>query len=390
MNYPEIYLAIDNCFASKRFTKPKEWMQLAADLGVYHVEASADNECDPLYQGADYLSRWVDDVQEASVKTGVSVCNLYSGHGTYSTLGLSHTDPQVRDRMLNQWLKPMAATAGALGAGLGFYCHAFPDSVLQNPAIYQEYYNELIKNLAEIAGYAQEVGCKSIGLEQMYSPHQIPFTIRGANDLIHAASEKAKHPIYITLDSGHASGQRNFLKPDKATIFKALGDAGKTESERLWLGCDRAFKLVDGFGNPGNVGIEGIADQIIELSESHSYLFAEKQDCSIYSWLEELACYSPIIHLQQTDGKVSAHWPFTAARNEIGIIEGKKVLEAIKSSFNNPDRSSLPRVDRIYLTIEVFSSTGSINYYTLKDLEETVRYWRQFVPVDGTQPGFVY
>jgi hypothetical protein len=76
----------------------------------------------------------------------------------------------------------------------------------------------------------------------------------------------------------------------------------------------------------------------------------------------------------------------SAARNEIGIIEGKKVLEAIKSSFNNPYRSSLPKVDRIYLTIEVFSSTGSINYYTLKDLEETVRYWRQFVPVDGKLP----
>jgi len=26
--YPEICLAIDNCFASKRFTEPAEWMRL--------------------------------------------------------------------------------------------------------------------------------------------------------------------------------------------------------------------------------------------------------------------------------------------------------------------------------------------------------------------------
>ena len=98
--YPEVFLAIDNCFASKRHTEPAGWASLISDLGIRYVEASADNECDPLYQGTDYLARWTGKVQEACLKTGITVCNLYSGHGTYSTLGLGHTEPAVRHRML--------------------------------------------------------------------------------------------------------------------------------------------------------------------------------------------------------------------------------------------------------------------------------------------------
>ena len=48
MKDPKIYLAIDNCFGSKRWTEPREWMDTIKSLGVYYVEASADTECDPL------------------------------------------------------------------------------------------------------------------------------------------------------------------------------------------------------------------------------------------------------------------------------------------------------------------------------------------------------
>jgi hypothetical protein len=50
-NYPQIYLAIDNCVLSKRITEPEDWMKYFKDLGIYHIEASADNELDPFYTG---------------------------------------------------------------------------------------------------------------------------------------------------------------------------------------------------------------------------------------------------------------------------------------------------------------------------------------------------
>ena len=71
MTDPKIFLAVDNCFASKRWTEHDEWMDVIKRLGLYYVEASADTECDPLYMGADYMKRWVDKVNSASEKTGV-------------------------------------------------------------------------------------------------------------------------------------------------------------------------------------------------------------------------------------------------------------------------------------------------------------------------------
>lgn len=32
--YPKLYLAIDNCFASKRWTEPAEWADVIRDLGL--------------------------------------------------------------------------------------------------------------------------------------------------------------------------------------------------------------------------------------------------------------------------------------------------------------------------------------------------------------------
>ncbi len=383
-SYPEIYLAIDNCFASKRFTEPDDWMNVISDLGIFYIEASADTECDPLYHGRDYLSRWVDKVKRASSKAGVSICNLYSGHGTYATLGLSHTDPLISNRILDDWLKPMIQTAAELEAGLGFFCHAFNNSVLQEPALFHIYENDLFNKLAEIARFSYQQGCKAVGIEQMYSPHQIPWTITGAKDLLKEVAQKSQNPFYITIDTGHQSGQSNFLKPTREVILRAMDQyRNNKQTGNLWLGPDSSYKLFENCKKMDQNHLSELANKILEDLSEYPYLFSEVPDCSPYIWLEELACFSPIIHLQQTDGESSAHRPFTVTYNESGIIEGRKVLEAIGKSFEHPSTHTLPKVDCIYLTLEVFTSTASINYFTLKDLRETVHYWRQFVPKDG-------
>ena len=388
IEYPEICLAIDNCFASKRFTEPEEWLEICKSLDIGYVEASADTECDPLYMGRDYLRRWADKVKSASEKTGVSICNFYSGHGTYSTLGLAHTDPHVRERILNEWIKPMIVTAADLGAGLGFYCHAFADRVLQDPALYKEYQNRLISDLAEAALFSQPAGCKPLGIEQMYSPHQIPWTIKGTKDLLSRVYQESSVPFYTTIDTGHQSGQGNFLKPVKEDIIRSLEDHNKNIKTFIpWLGPADAYHLFESSVSLFPDRYPVVADLILKMDEKFPHLFAEPDDGSPYTWLEELGCYSPIIHLQQTDGTFSQHLPFTQKYNKNGIIEGKKVLESLKQSYDRNSTPEIPVVNRIYMTIEVFASTGSINYQIHKELEETVRYWRQFIPEDGMDLG---
>ncbi|MHB1485120.1 MAG: TIM barrel protein [Saccharofermentanales bacterium] len=352
MDYPRIYLAIDNCFASKRWTQPKEWMKVITDLGIAYIEASADTECDPLYMGSEYLSDWIDDVIEQSAYFGVKIANLYSGHGTYSTLGLSHTDERIRDRFLNEWLKPMAKNAAKLGSGLGFFCHAFPVSVLADPDLYSAAKQDLIKRLAELSVYCDENNCGPAGVEQMYTPHQIPWTIKGTREMIKDIYKISGKPFYITIDVGHQCGQRKFLKPE----------------------------------------INQLEDKL--LIDSYPYLFAEYDDGDPYNWLEQLGCYSPVVHLQQTDGMKSSHLPFTSKNNRKGIIKPKKVLEAIFESYNKADldpnvkigsdEMAMPeKCKDIYLTLEIFASTADKNGDLLDSLSESVKYWRKFIPEDG-------
>src|SRR5208283_3230271 len=173
---PRIHLAIDNCFASKRWTRPADWARIIRELGIRYVEASADNECDPLYADPGFLDDWLQDVESACEQHGIKVASLYSGHGTYASLGLASPDRRNQDRIHNLWLKVMIRHAARLLAGVGFYCHAFNEDILQNPAAYASAEEGLYSRLADLAAYADAQDVKFIAVEQMYSPHQIPWT----------------------------------------------------------------------------------------------------------------------------------------------------------------------------------------------------------------------
>ncbi len=243
---PKIYLSVDNCFASKRWTQPEEWVEITAGFGARYIEVSADNECDPLYSDSDYLKEWVSAVKVACRKYDVKIANLYSGHGTYSTLGLGHFDTRCRDRIQNEWIGRMIDNAAKLEAGLGFFCHAFPQSILRDPRLYARAKEDLFRRLSEIAVTASEAGLPSIGVEQMYSPHQIPWTIDGAVELLARVFGQSGVPFFITIDTGHQVGQKKFLRP---AFRKGAGDQ--------------------------SVGGQAVTEQ---SPDTHPHLFAEEKD----------------------------------------------------------------------------------------------------------------
>ncbi len=369
---PRIHLAVDNCFASKRWTKPLEWMQIAADIDIRCVEASADNECDPLYNTPESLQSWLNAVQTASDQTGVKIVNLYSGHGTYATLGLAHTDPRVSDHIQHNWLEPMIRSAARLGAGLGFFCHAYPQAVLEHPARYQAAESDLYTRLADLASVAAHVELSSISVEQMYSPHQIPWTVSGGQRLLRDVYQLNKAPMYLTLDTGHQIGQRRYLKPTQAEIEAYVQAVQRGEADvTTWLGSlpAEASRTINGLNT---------------YIDEHPYLFASEADGDLYYWLRTLGCFSPIIHLQQTDGKASAHRPFTEANNRTGIVDPVNVLKAIREAYQQPiDSGYPPPCADIYLTLEIFSGTADYPAQILANMRESAAYWRRFIPRDG-------
>jgi hypothetical protein len=329
------------------------------------------------------MEKWCEEVLEAEEETGVKVANLYSGHGTYATLGLSHTDKGIRDRFLHKWLKPMVDVAGKLKSGFGFYCHAFPVSYLNNRESYYAAKNDLYSRLAELVEYADGIMHRPIAIEQMYTPHQIPWTIEGSEDLLKSIYQTTNKPLYITIDVGHQSGQRKFSKPDKDMIRDWILDyRNGNKNSSMYLGHkDAELLFYKAVHNPNHD--KQLIDEIMYIIEDNPFLFSAPKDSKTHKWLGCLGSFSPFIHLQQTDGSSSSHRPFTQETNREGIVKGPKVLEALYKSYEMKNELGVPRADEIYLTLEIFSRTADLDTSILQSIDDSIQYWREFIPKDG-------
>ncbi len=94
-----------------------------------------------------------------------------------------------------------------------------------------------------------------------------------------------------------------------------------------------------------------------------------KRDLDVYSWLRKLGSITPVIHLQQTDGKADRHWPFTPEYNKRGVIHPRKIVEAIEKSG----------AKKAFLALEVIHSFEKSENIVLKDLKKSVQYVRDHI-----------
>lgn len=381
MKYPRIYLVLDNCFAIKRWVKPAEWIGLAQDLGFRYVQASTDNEIDPLFSSSGYMDDWFEEVKRLQKKTGMRVVNFYTGYQTYRTVGLAHYDGRNREKITEDWIKNLIRRISDLQAkGLGFSFFAIPHQVMQNPDQYRELMELICEQMADIAAFAYGHGGIQVSNEQMYAPHQPPFTIKGAREFLQGIYAVNKNPSYVTIDVGHMIGQGKFLMPSREKLRDAIEQNGA-----LWLGSDEAHRKFEEAAACGNGAMRSqLMEEILADVYEHDYLFANSQDSDPYKWLESLACYSPIIHMQQTNGVASSHASFTPETNKEGIIKGDKLLLAIKKSYDMNGETPLQGlVEDIYLSFELFFANVETKKDILTKLRQTIDYWRDFVPEDG-------
>lgn len=382
---PKLYLGIDNCFAAKRWIRPAEWMKMIKGLGLRCIEASADTECDPLYMGAEFTREWIQDVRRWGKELDMKVVNLYSGHGTYVTSGVTHYDPKVAERFRNEWVKAQMDTANALGAGFGFFAHGFEELLLQDRGLYMEKLNFLYDALADVARYARKLGMPYAGVEQMYSPHQPPWTIDGTLTLLKEVYRRSGGAaFYITADLGHMNGQQFFARPSEEKIRERIERirAG-APIRRAWFGTARARSLCFDAAE-GRMDEAAAVEAILADVDANPQLFAQPMDWDIGAWMRAVGCFSPIVHLQQSDGKSSPHWPFSAEFNRRGVVQAENVLCALIESYAQPDDAQMPpKCAEIVLTFEPFISTAGSVYDLIDDMKESVAYWRRWIPEDG-------
>lgn len=382
MAYPRIFLTMDNCFAIKRWARPSEWMPLIKGLGADYIEASTDNEIDPLFLPPDYMDSWLVEVKSEQARLGMKIANFFTGYQTYRTIGLAHHDERAKRQIMDGWFGKLIPYAAELGAGIGFSFHAIPENILQNPASFAVESKKVVQAYGELSAKAWLKGVP-LSCEQMYAPHQTPWRIEETKKFLADVYAVGKAPFYTTIDVGHMVGQRRFLRPDAEALSRCVSaiKAGLTVTN-LWLGPDEAWDYLA--KNAAVQSEEKTISALEAIFDMYPHLFAEEKDGKPYAWLEELGAYSPIIHMQQTDGLTSGHTAFTQAANEKGIIKGRALLGALLAAYDKPiDPAMPPRAEAIYLSFEIFISNIAYLRDSLDGLKKSVAYWRESIPADG-------
>jgi sugar phosphate isomerase/epimerase len=104
-----------------------------------------------------------------------------------------------------------------------------------------------------------------------------------------------------------------------------------------------------------------------DLGHCNSFDFEKPGDP--HEWLERLLPWTPVVHLQQTDGYADHHWPFTREHAKEGIIDPKRVVEIIR-------HSPLPEVSMLFELGHAFDAPDA---QIIDDHKQSVELWQKWL-----------
>jgi sugar phosphate isomerase/epimerase len=307
---------ISTNFTIKRWADPDEWIRLVKqDLGLDLIQFSFD-QFDPRSH-PESLAAYCFRVLNACEKYGVHIHSTFTGLSIYPHNLLMHPLWEGRRDGID-WFEKAFAMTGALGAN----AIGGPYGGMDLPSYRSAHRREEITRMAEesfvyLLGQAPRFGIYTFYWEQ--------------------------------------------------TPIQREGPVGMEETLRH-------LEHINAIQTPGSAAFELCLDVGHAISPD-----AAESDKNPYKWLEKLAPYAPMIHLQQTDGLYDRHWPFTPEYNNKGIIDGDRVLEAIRKSG----------VTESLLLLEVGHAFEEADAKILDDLSKSVSYWKEALSRDMYREGGV-
>ena len=101
----------------------------------------------------------------------------------------------------------------------------------------------------------------------------------------------------------------------------------------------------------------------------HCCGFDLKEPGDPHDWLQKVLPLTPIVHLQQTDGRGDHHWPFTPEFNRSGIIDPRRVVEIVKTS----------PFERVDLVLELGHSMEVSEQQIIDDHKRSIDFWTKWL-----------
>jgi hypothetical protein len=320
-----IDIGVNGAFLTRRWENPENWMRLTRELGFPYHEFCAD-VLDPFFSGdSAYLMETAQRTRQAADQHGVIISDIYTGMATHRFHGLSHSHPSVRNRM-RQWISDCMDIASIMGVDrIGGHWDALSVETMEDPVRLENALCRVASQFRDLARMAADKGMKALYNEQMYIPSEMPWTIEQSYEFLTLANQgRTGVPVRLTVDVGHQAGMHY-----------------------------------------------GLGGRELRYEE----------------WLHHFAPVSEVIHMQQTTPRASAHWPFTAEYNAQGHVDVETVLAAIEEGHRRYRTSPLAEimapVERNLLVVEVIPGSTTTEKRLLRDLADTARHLRQYVPEGG-------
>jgi D-erythrulose 1-phosphate 3-epimerase len=255
---------------------------------------------------AAYRDRLYASIRAAAEKHGVAIHSTFTSGGHHFDNLLFHPDPEWREQAFQWFSEAIRLTALVGGQGAGGFVGALAVPDMASADIAGQRRRDCIEALVRLTRVARQHGNRFFLVEPMSVKREPPSTIREALELLDEVNARAEVPIRLCLDVGHC----------RAVAAPSADDRDP------------------------------------------------------YAWLRQCGRFAPAVHVHQTDRRASRHWPFTEEHNAQGIVEGRKVLEALGVSG----------AEEVVLLIELFFAPFEpADDRVLEDLRTSVAYWRQFV-----------
>lgn len=302
----KIFLGTDLSFGIKVWPETNRWLNIINNyLGLNIIEFNSDF-LDPLFNSPKEYSIIAKEIYLACKENNIEIHNYFSGEMTHCINFLTHPDERLKKAGI-KWCKGAIDIASEMGAkAIGSNFNNIPLYIRKDKFLYQKTIDYLLSTISGLTEYSKKKNLEFLLWEQMYSPREVPYTIKQTKKYFEDVNNISKLPVKLVIDVGHA--------------------------------CCQSF--------------------------IHS-----KDDLSPYRWIEECGYLSEVIHLQQTDGLVSRHWPFTREYNKKGIINPELILESIEKA----------KIDKIYLIFEIFFPLTVNEKTILNEMVKTVEYWRKYL-----------
>ncbi|WP_163538603.1 TIM barrel protein [Gracilibacillus sp. YIM 98692] len=297
-----IEFGISTGFAIKRWADPKEWAKVVKEeLGLEHVQFSFD-QFDPRAKEQSVES-YCYRVQNECEKHGITIQSTFAGLSIYAHNLLYH--PLVEGRMDGaDWF----AHAFHMTKLLGVQTTGGPIGGMDVATFHDSQKSDYVQqHSTELLIYLLTIAKQKYGIEAFYWE---PTPVERESTLTIEETEKFVEDINQKLNG-------------RGARLSLCFDIGHTTNP----------KLDDNNRNP-------------------------------LHWIETLDDKIDMIHLQQTDGYLDRHYPFTEKYNRDGMIRGEEVLQTVKKNTT----------ERLYL--EIGHAFEEDDQQVLNDLIESVEYWK--------------